>query len=227
MKIERDDETYENENGAYVKINRKHKFLSLAVFLLFVTTLLVTFFGSDYSSTTGVRGKNYNSVIMLKNNVFSEKLDSDIKYSFRRNGYAALSYFSDTETPKYKFLDDYDGVIEPSSTMIFHLYEDDSFYQEKTVKMIYKICLDTSTDEISTATSSLCKEGTYTKTSSGEITTSELHFDCAINDVFTVNVKHIDNEVDGKIIRAKTGKALCIQVKFTFISLQSKDYLLC
>lgn len=135
----------------------------------------------------------------------------EISFTLGRKGYSTLSYFTGTDEnhAKYKFLSSFIAVIEPSSPMLFHLNQDDAYHGSETgaVKILYRICRDNLRKEVPAD----CQGGTYYKSVTGQMSSSELSFSCDVHDQFTVDVSHVDSADESKVLRSASGKALCLQ----------------
>ena len=200
---------YDSETGAYESISAKKKIVSFTgafVTLLLLTAFLVAYLGINKQAANDSSSTSTTTII-------KDSYGYEISYTFGRKGYPVLPYFTDTDDnhANYKFLSGFIAVIEPSSPMLFVLSQDDAYHGPETgaVKILYKVCQDRSLEQTNGVSD--CQRGTYYKSATGQVSSSEVSFSCSAYDQFTVDVSHVDSADEKNVIRSATGKALCLQ----------------
>jgi hypothetical protein len=159
-----------------------------------------------FSSSSAVSSTPYGS----SGSSSSSTSDDDILFSFSRVGYSALPYFGDEKNTvaTYKFLESYDGVIEPHADMHLEVYSDDD---ASTNKFIYKVCASGDTDS--------CQEGI--KYDSQPATAATINFECTPFDTFDITVTEYDSS--GTELRSTSGSAVCMYVRREIRQLSKGD----
>ncbi len=133
-----------------------------------------------------------------------------INFTFKKDDYDAVPYFNRNADSlfTYKFLEVYDGIIEPHSEMKFHLYEDNENYYE------FSVCPTGSSK-------ANCQSGAYYKTSEGQKYSSSVKFECSPYDTFDLSVAEYDS--DKNLVQQHIGSAVCLYVRRELRALSDSD----
>ena len=190
---------------------RKSNFLAVLSFVSIISAGIFVLYNNEGSPSSSIRSgskhhESLTSLIKLSNSDTS--LLSDINFSLKRVGYESLKYFNRklTDIPKYKFLTNFDAIIEPNVNMELHFYDEQSVFESGTdQKFVFNVC--TSGDQ------SICKESTYYKSISGDRVSGSIRFECEAFDTFDITLYEVDT-VTQKVFKEAKGKAVCLQVNF-------------
>lgn len=137
--------------------------------------------------------------------------DGPSEWTLNRYGYEPLSYFTDSDTDMtYKFLEDYDTVVEPYAPMELYLPDyqltDDFFYR-------WSVCgSDGVTD---------CRDGTLS-IEDGQFVQESVTSPCTAFDKLTIKITKHSND-DETQIGALKGFARCMYVRREMRTLTTED----
>lgn len=141
----------------------------------------------------------------------SEMAKTELTWSFSRNGYDPLTYFTAdaSEFLKYKFLKNFNAVIEPHAPMNLYI----AGYSTKS-KFYYNV-------EICSNSTSFCQTGGV-KTKGHKIMYETIKFGCDPFEEFTVSLSKLSNNND-RIEKEYTGRAICMYVRREIRSLSEAN----
>jgi len=201
--------------------------LSYSTGIVIVATLAI-FFCSILLISSPIKSSS-DSVELKKNfrpvessNSKSVVLESNAEqyFSFKRVGYESIDYFDRSVTTifKYKFLDSYLSIIEPSADMEFKLYD---AYRSSKNSYDFEICPATESGMKGTSTS--CKYGSRSyNATTGKASSSSINFKCSPYDEFDVSITETSFDT-GDVVSTFTGKALCLYIRRELRSLPEDD----
>lgn len=135
------------------------------------------------------------------------KTEDSTIYTLYRDGYEPLEYFTDSSVASYKFLDDYDAIIEPRVDNYLYV---SSFSDKTDTSYKFTICKKEDIDK--------CSHGTL---SNGEDGTSPVHASCSPYDEYVLTISVYDE--DGELEKSYVKSALCMYVRRELRSLTSSD----
>ena len=208
------EQYYESQTGAY-STERKRINLFFISLISTVTIGVFLLYSGGSRNTSWIRTGNNNLSKLFK---LPEESDSASNtkfpnFSLKRLGYDALPYFNSKLTStiaKYKFLDNFDAIIEPYVNMELHFYEDQ--VSKSGTKFIYKIC--TSGKQPTT-----CKESVVYTSSNGDKVSGSVKFECDAYDTFDIAVYEVDVDNNDIMLKQTSGKAVCLQVCSNMITI--------
>lgn len=206
-------QVYEGESGAYLS-DRILSFPKFFVLILSVVGFFVSilYFNSSSGASTKatIRSGNLNLQEKLPTKSAEyESSENSINFSLRRVGYDPLPYFNSKleNTPKYKFLENFGAIVEPSIDMELYFYSEESIFRtNEERKFIYQVC---STG----GSKSNCKKSSFYRSASGDKVCGSIQFDCDAYDTFEINLYEVDLSNNEDIIQQSTVQGVCLQVQ--------------
>ena len=137
-------------------------------------------------------------------------LDSDLCYTLTRKGYSELQYFKSDNSvvTSYRFLEDYQAVIEPYVDMKLKVYEQ----FEGVTSYQYKLCDVTTGDT--------CYSGTYDTSAPDD--QQMVNVPCKPFDIFTIEVTGY-NSNNEEIVVSTSGEAVCMYIRREMRSMSDED----
>jgi len=123
------------------------------------------------------------------------KTEDKTIYTLYRNGYEPLEYFTDSSAATYKFLEDYDAIIEPRVDNYLYV---STFNDKSDSSYKFTIC---EKDNINK-----CVHGTLSNKD-----TSPVHASCSPYDEYVLTVSEYDE--DGELTNYYTKSAVCMYVR--------------
>ena len=139
--------------------------------------------------------------------------DDTMNWTFLREGYSVLPYFDRdaSDVVKYKFLDDYDAIIEPYTNTNFMLLENADTDEEASSTYRYSVCEKDNSD--------VCYKGEYASQNADKSTT--VNVACSPYDEFDISISQVSSE--GEVLRKATGSAVCMYVRREIRGLSDDD----
>lgn len=130
----------------------------------------------------------------------------DPSFTLKNTNYDAVDYFDLTATtPKYPFLEDYVGIVEPYMDMELHFYDDT--FQSSDYSHAFTVCPVSGSGD--------CASGTRTSTLSESV-----NFECSPYETFTIAVQ--TNNTNGET-STTTGTLICLYVRREIRTMTSND----
>jgi len=185
------------------------------------------FFQQIASAVTSVTGGGVNSKIVSQQSAttvsnsaqpMSGSISEDtFMFTMAREGYSELPYFSSSSANamfNYKFLADYDGIVEPSSANTLALLDDDSS-SDTSVYFLYTVCPTGVTG------GSECYTGSYSLSGSGPGTVT-ITPSCSPYDALDISVTAYSID-SGEELFTSEGKLLCLYVRREIRDLSDDD----
>lgn len=195
------------ENNGRLRRNRN----TFRCFLLWVAIFsllgIYFYFGrEDESKTTTIETQTFIRKSILTDNKAAFSSSDKINFTLKPTMFPPVPYFDrsqmnpEDESVRYKFLEDYVAVVEPSRDMELYLY-DTANYPHYHLK--FKVCNSGSMDE--------CKEGTKYKFADRDEFSTSIAFECELRDEFDIEVSEID--ATNSVVNVARGKGICLNVR--------------
>eukprot|EP01038_Epipyxis_sp_PR26KG_P004349 gene4349-6153_t len=186
--------------------------------ILIVSVILVSSNSANKSSSSTIETVSNNAAV--NEEVKPKSKSKTINLTFARNGYEPLAYFNNHYNGlyQYKFLEDYIGIIEPSSEMEVVLYDE----VKTSSSFHYEACTKSKKNGKALHSKSECYSG-KTAYKSKEVRISDhMKVTCSPHDVLHVTIKEI-NEKTNETVNEMTGEAICMAVRREIRSLTTSD----
>lgn len=145
--------------------------------------------------------------------------DNDFPFTMKREDYDILPYFDADYTSTfltYKFLEDYDGVVEPHANM---LLASKTLNEYKHTEYIFNYTIKSTACE----SGKKCTDkytGYYSESSFGS---SVVSIPCNPYDTYSITVAKYANKKSWKLLRSYSGQLVCIYVRREIQSLTTSD----
>jgi len=171
--------------------------------------------GGDTSTSTSNQPSGTKTVVTTT--ASGTALESTFEFTMARDGYSELPYFSAGDKSQvfaYKFLEGYDGIVEPSAANTLVLLDDDSSTDDG-VYFLYTLCPSGA------SSSSACYMGSYSLSGGGPGTITVTP-ECNAYDELSLSVSAYDVD-SGELQFSAEGKMMCMYVRREIRALTDAD----
>ena len=207
------------ENREVSEVQGKKKLT--AVGLLFVGLTIASVLIFAVVGTVSHKSTSFGSSL---SNLLSTTSTSSFTWTTTRKGYDPLFFFDPSQASeflKYKFLDDYDGIIEPYTENLLHIFSD----SDGASSYKYEICpsgsSSGSSDCVSGSVAASSNSGDH-PTGGGKGTSSNsFTVECDAYDSYSITIKKYDKT--HTYMSKTTGSLMCMYVRREMREYTAKD----